>query len=274
MNGLAGILINLQHSVVRYPHWEDWQKLKMQQSLSTRNANQNLTPPQGITPPPANVATSPDKKPIPAPVVSPQGATPTTNAVPAITMPRQMDLSQKLQVPPVIPAKTPGSTTPTPPPAKLTDGPMRAPPGGGPRPEMTATGSTLTQHKPSIPAVTVLPHKSDPMGDSAPPVPGHYIRRKPPDAATQPQILARAGRVTDGRLRDANTGRALNDGEAVFGHGAYYQFAPMRDTPEKLGWTQDQFDKFFQDPAKWQIEYSPSNSSRAFDRVLRQRPIR
>ena len=30
---------------------------------------------------------------------------------------------------------------------------------------------------------------------------------------------------------------------------------------EKLRWTQEQFDEFFRDPAKWQIEYGPTNSS-------------
>jgi hypothetical protein len=42
---------------------------------------------------------------------------------------------------------------------------------------------------------------------------------------------------------------------------------------EKLGWTQEEFDRFFDDPAKWQVEYGPTNSSRVFDRIPRQRPV-
>jgi hypothetical protein len=111
------------------------------------------------------------------------------------------------------------------------------------------------------------------MKDFDPPEPGHYIRRKPPDAETQAELLARAGRTTDGRLRDANTGRALEEGEAVWGHAPDYQFKEMRDMAEKLRWTQAQFDEFFRGPTKWQIEYGPSNSSRVFDRIPRQRPV-
>jgi hypothetical protein len=138
---------------------------------------------------------------------------------------------------------------------------------------MTATEKTLTPHKRSNPKVDVLPRRTVPMSDFEEPEPGHYIRRKPPDAETQRQIIERAGRTTDGRLRDANTGRALNEGEAVWGHAPDFQFKPMRDMAEKRGWTQQQFDDFFRDPAKWQIEYGPTNSGRTFDRVERQRPI-
>jgi hypothetical protein len=152
-------------------------------------------------------------------------------------------------------------------------GPMRRPPGGGNRGTYTATEKTGTQHKESTPTVEVLPRSTVPIKEFEPPEPGHYIRRKPPSAETQRQILARAGRTTDGRLRDANTGRPLNEGEAVWGHAPYYQFKEMRDMAEKLGWTQEEFDRFFEDPAKWQIEYGPTNSGRTFDRVPRQRPI-
>lgn len=88
---------------------------KIQQTLSNRNLNQNVVPPQGMTPPPANVAPAPDKKPIPAPGASPQVAAPTTSTPPPMTMPRQLDLSQKLQTPPAVtvtPPKTPAKVTP------------------------------------------------------------------------------------------------------------------------------------------------------------------
>jgi hypothetical protein len=150
---------------------------------------------------------------------------------------------------------------------------MRAPPGGGDRAGMASTAKTLTPFRASTPVVEVLPRNTVPMTDFEPPEPGHYIRRKPPSAPTQAQILARAGHTTDGRLRDANTGRALADGEAVWGHAPNYQFKEMRDMAEKLKWTQEDFDKFFDDPNKWQVEYGPSNSSRVFDRIPRQRPI-
>lgn len=151
--------------------------------------------------------------------------------------------------------------------------PMRAPPGGGPRAGMTGTGKTSMPHSQSTPTVEVLPRGTVPMADFEPAPAGHYIVRKPPSAETQRQVLARAGRTTDGRLRDANTGRALDDGEAVWGHAPYYQFAKMRDMAERLGWTQAQFDAFFENPAFWQIEYGPSNSGRVFDRIPRQRPV-
>jgi hypothetical protein len=138
---------------------------------------------------------------------------------------------------------------------------------------MASTAKTLTPFRASTPVVEVLPRNTVPMTDFEPPEPGHYIRRKPPSAPTQAQILARAGHTTDGRLRDANTGRALADGEAVWGHAPNYQFKEMRDMAEKLKWTQEDFDKFFDDPNKWQVEYGPSNSSRVFDRIPRQRPI-
>ena len=150
---------------------------------------------------------------------------------------------------------------------------MRAPPGGGDRAGMASTAKKSTPFKPSTPVVEVLPRGTVPMSAFEPPEPGHYIRRKPPSAPTQAQILARAGRTTDGRLRDANTGRALEDGEAVWGHAPNYQFKEMRDMAEKLKWTQEDFDKFFDDPNKWQVEYGPSNSGRVFDRIPRQRPI-
>jgi hypothetical protein len=150
---------------------------------------------------------------------------------------------------------------------------MRRPPGRGARGTYSATEKTGTQHKESTPIVEVLPRSTVPMKDFEPPQPGHYIKRKPPSAETQRQILARAGRTTDGRLRDANTGRALNEGEAVWGHSPNYQFKEMREMAEKLGWTQEEFDRFFEDPAKWQIEYGPTNSGRTFDRIPRQRPI-
>ncbi|HWF08934.1 MAG TPA: DUF4157 domain-containing protein [Bryobacteraceae bacterium] len=151
--------------------------------------------------------------------------------------------------------------------------PMRQPPGRGTRGTYSATEKTGTQHKQSTPKVEVARPGAVPMKDFEPPQPGHYIVRKPPAAETQAQILARAGRTTDGRLRDANTGRALNDGEAVWGHSPWYQFKEMRDMAEKLGWTQEEFDRFFDDPAKWQVEYGPTNSSRVFDRIPRQRPV-
>jgi hypothetical protein len=163
------------------------------------------------------------------------------------------------------------SVTPAPPAAPSR--PMRAPPGGGPRAGMTGTAKTSTPHSQSTPTVEVLPRGTVPMADFEPAPAGHYIVRKPPSAETQRQILARAGRTTDGRLRDANTGRALDDGEAVWGHAPYYQFAEMRDMAERLGWTQAQFDEFFENPAFWQIEYGPSNSGRVFDRIPRQRPV-
>ena len=101
---------------------------------------------------------------------------------------------------------------------------MRSPPGGGDRGTYSATEKTGTQHKPSTPPNEVLPRSTVPMKDFEPPEPGHHIVRKPPSAETQRLILERAGRATDGPLRDANTGRALNDGEGVFGHSPYYQF--------------------------------------------------
>lgn len=153
------------------------------------------------------------------------------------------------------------------------DAPMRRPRGGGDRPGMTATEKTLEPHKRPTPVVEVLPRSTVPMKDFEPPEPGHYIRRKPPSAETQHKILERAGRTSDGRLRDANTGRALEDGEAVWGHAPNYQFKEMRDMAEKLGWTQQEFDEFYEDPAKWQIEYGPSNSGRVFDRIPRGRPV-
>jgi HNH/ENDO VII superfamily nuclease with conserved GHE residues len=152
------------------------------------------------------------------------------------------------------------------------DVPMRRQPGGGDRAGMTATEKTLTPHKKSTPVVD-LPRTTTRMKDFELPEPGHYILRKPPSAETQNKILERVGRTSDGRLRDANTGRALEDGEAVWGHAPNYQFKEMRDMAEKLGWTQEKFDKFFEDPTKWQIEYGPSNSSRVFDRISRQRPV-
>jgi hypothetical protein len=159
------------------------------------------------------------------------------------------------------------------PPSVPKDQPMRLPPGRGKRATYTSTEKTGTQHKESIPTVETLPRKTVPMTDFEPPEPGHYIRRKPPSVETQPEILTRAGRTTDGRLRDANTGRALDEGEAVWGHAPNYQFKEMRDMAEKLRWSQEQFDEFFEDPTKWQVEYGPSNSSRVFDRIPRQRPI-
>jgi hypothetical protein len=138
---------------------------------------------------------------------------------------------------------------------------------------MSKTAKTTKPSKKSAPVVEVLPHKSVPMKDYEPAPPGHYIVRKPPSPETQPKILANAGRTTDGRLRDANTGRALNPGEAVWGHKPEFQFKEMRDLFEKRGLTQEEFDKFFEDPDKWQIEYGPTNSSRVFDRIPRQRPI-
>lgn len=153
------------------------------------------------------------------------------------------------------------------------DASMRRPRGGGNRAGMTATGKTLTPHKTPAPVVEVLPRTTVPMADFEPAEPGHYIRRKPPSAETQRKILEQAGRTRDGRLRDANTGRALEEGEAVWGHAPNYQFKDMRDMAEKLRWTQEEFDKFFEDPAKWQVEYGPSNSGRVFDRIPRQRPV-
>jgi hypothetical protein len=177
-----------------------------------------------------------------------------------------------------VPVKPPAGIEPAPKPAESSgvpekSGPMRQPPGGGDRAGMTATEKTLTPHEKSNPVVEVLPRSTVPMKDFEPPEPGHYIRRKPPSAETQPKILARAGHTTDGRLRDTNTGRALNEGEAVWGHAPDFQFKEMRDMAEKAGWTQEKFDEFFEDPAKWQIEYGPTNSGRVFDRIPRQRPV-
>ena len=113
---------------------------KIQQTFSNRNANQNVAPPQGMTPPPANVAPAPDRKPMPAPGAAPQVAAPTPNTPPPITMPWQMDLSQKLQTPPVIaatPPKTPAKVTP---PAVA---PKVTPPAVQPvKPVVGATGAT------------------------------------------------------------------------------------------------------------------------------------
>jgi len=153
------------------------------------------------------------------------------------------------------------------------NGPMRRAQAGVNRPGMSAVGKTLTPHMKSTPVVEVLPRATVPMRDFEPPEPGHYIRRKQPSEETKTKILQRAGRTSDGRLRDANTGRALEEGEAVWGHSPYYQFKEMRDMAEKLKWTQEEFDKFYEDPDKWQVEYGPSNSSRVFDRIPRQRPV-
>ena len=88
-------------------------KAKMQQTISTRNSNQNTAPPQAMSPPPANVATAPDKKPIPAPGAPPQVVAQTPSIPPLITVPRQMDLSQKLQLPPATtPSKAPTKVMP------------------------------------------------------------------------------------------------------------------------------------------------------------------
>lgn len=179
---------------------------------------------------------------------------------------RPLDLSGNLQVAPPMATTLPKPATPK-------DGPMRQPPGGGPRAGMTATQKTLTPHKESTPVVEFLPRSTVPMSSFEPPEPGHYIRRKQPDPSIRPQILANAGRTTDGRLRDTNTGRALNEGEAVWAHAPDFQFAPMRNLFEKQGKTQAEFDAFYRDPAKWQIEYGPTNSSRVFDKIERQRPV-
>ncbi len=194
-------------------------------------------------------------------ILPPAKSTPTSDIVPV--PPAGTGSTVVKPAPPVVPPAVTGGTY----------APMRRPPGGGPRAGMTATERTLTPHKKSAPVVEVLPRGTVPMKDFEPPEPGHYIRRKPPDAETQRKILARAGRTSDGRLRDANTGRALEEGEAVWGHAPYYQFKEMRDMAEKLGWKQEQFDEFFRDPAKWQVEYGPTNSGRVFDRIPRQRPV-
>ncbi len=158
-------------------------------------------------------------------------------------------------------------------PSVVRDGPMRSQPGGGNRSTYISTLNTGTQSKEPAPSVEILPRGTVPMSDFELPEPGHYIRRKPPDESIRPQILANAGHTTDGRLRDTNTGRALNEGEAVWGHGPDFQFAQMRDLFEKQGKSQAEFDAFYLDPAKWQIEYGPTNSSRVFDHIPRQRPV-
>lgn len=204
----------------------------------------------------------------PRPTVAAPGITTPTPAAPVTTRRRIVVSGSKVTVlAPTAPVTTPQ------PPVAARDAPMRQPPGGGDRAGMTSTLKTLTPHKESTPTVEVLPRSTVPMTEFEPPEPGHYIRRKPPSAETQRKILEKAGRTRDGRLRDANTGRALNDGEAVWGHSPYYQFAEMRDMAERLGWTQEEFDAFFEDPDKWQVEYGPSNSGRVFDRIPRQRPV-
>ena len=229
---------------------------KLQQVAANRNAGQSVAPRDEMTPPPEHVAPAPDLEPV------------TTTASNAKAV-RAAD--------PLAGAVPPGSksdvSSAEPPTVVRPDGPMRRPPGGGRRAGMTATEKTLTPHTESTPVIEVLPRSTVPMRDFEPAEPGHYIYRKPPSDATQAQILARAGRTTDGRLRDTNTGRALNEGEAVWGHGPDFQFKDMRDMAEKRGWTQQQFDQFFEDPAMWQIEYGPTNSSRVFDRIPRQRPV-
>jgi hypothetical protein len=274
---------------------------KVQQHYSNRNAGQGITPRDTYTPPSQNVATAPTRDPVPPPGTT----TKTTAPPPPVTDPwagtAKIDVtnggafpppkveppapivtqSTKTVTPPPTTTTTTTTTTPPPPPPPTTttvtpdpkDSAMRKPPGGGRRGTYSATDGTRTQHKESKPVIIVLPRTTVPMTDFEEPPPGHYIKRKPPDAETQRQILAMAGRTTDGRLRDTNTGRALNDGEAVWGHAPDFQFKTMRDMAEKAGWTQEQFDAFFRDPKKWQIEYGPTNSGRTFDRVPRQRPV-
>jgi hypothetical protein len=169
-------------------------------------------------------------------------------------------------------------------------GPMRAPPGGGRRAGMTSTNETLTPHTKSDPDVTTLPAAGNagPRGpregaysvDPTTPAPVSRIVRKQPTLETQRLILQRAGRIKDPAtgqlvLRDANTGRAIRPGvdNFNFGHAPEYQFAPMRDWAEKQGWTQEQFDAFFEDPAKWQIEYAPYNLTKVYDKIPRQKPV-
>jgi HNH/ENDO VII superfamily nuclease len=198
---------------------------------------------------------------------------PTTPPTTRVTTPPEVTPTQRVTPPPEV---TPTQKVTTPP-GKIESDPkasaLRRPPGGGDRAGMTSTARTKNPHKRSDPVVEILPRSTVPMKDFDPPEPGHYIVRKPPDAETQRQILERAGRTSDGRLRDANTGRALEEGESVWGHAPNYQFKEMRDMAEKLRWTQHQFDEFFRDPAKWQVEYGPTNSGRVFDRIPRQRPV-
>jgi hypothetical protein len=231
-------------------------RAKVLKVYANRNAEQHAAPLDEMSPPATHVGEAPLRYSTPPRrETAPPGASGMLTPQPVPTA---------AAVPP-----TPATTQP----AAPRDGPMRAPPGGGPRAGMTATSGTLTPHQQSNPVVEVLPRSTVPMRDFEPPETGHYIVRKPPDVETQSKILAQAGRTTDGRLRDANTGRALEKGEAVWGHSPYYQFKEMRDMAEKLKWTQAQFDEFFRDPGKWQIEYGPSNSSRVFDKVERQRPV-
>lgn len=225
--------------------------------------------PRITAPAPTAPVTTPKPPVVAAPkvtVLAPRApvTTPRPTAVVTVTPPI---VANPVQVAPRAPVAPPAA------PVVTRDAPMRRPPGGGERAGMTATAGTLTPHKASTPVKEVLPRSTVPMKDFEPPEPGHYIRRKPPSADTQRRILEQAGRTRDGRLRDANTGRALNDGEAVWGHAPNYQFKEMRDMAEKLGWTQDEFDAFFEDPNKWQVEYGPSNSGRVFDRIPRQRPV-
>ena len=238
---------------------------KVQQVYSNRGAGQTVAPPDRMTPPPTHVAPPPRREATPTPD-TPTRPSPVVDPW-AGTMERPIDVTQGRAFP------SPNPQPPTPSTVTPKDRPMRRPPGGGERAGMTATSKTLTPHKTSTPIVEVLPRGTVPMKDFEPPEPGHYIRRKPPSAETQRQILELAGRTRDGRLRDANTGRALNEGEAVWGHAPNYQFKEMRDMAERLRWTQEEFDRFFEDPRKWQIEYGPTNSGRTFDRVPRQRPV-
>jgi hypothetical protein len=248
---------------------------KLQQVFSQRAAGQSVAPPADISPPATHVAPPPARDPVTPPSkpsVSPTG--PAADPWAGIIS-RPVDITGLKAFPP---EPEPPSTIVTPPPVKTPvdpkDFPMRRPPGGGDRGPMTGTEKTVTAHKGSTPVVEYARPGTVAMGVyDDPPAPGHYIRRKPPDAQTAPLILEQAGRTTDGLLRDANTGRGLKEGEAVFGHAPEYQFAPTRDRFEKEGRTQAEFDEFFRDPAKWQIEYGRTNSSRVFDRIPRQRPV-
>lgn len=205
---------------------------------STPTQGSTPVPPQGMTPDPANVRPAPERENVPGPQ-DPWAPPPLLS---------EPEVDPKTQS-------------------------MRAPPGGGLRGPMGATPSRVTAYPESDPAVEVLPRSTVPMSDFEEAEPGHYLRRKAPDSSTQAGILANAGHVTDGRLRDANTGRALNPGEAVWGHAPDFQFAVMRNLFEAQGKTQEEFDEFYRDPKKWQVEYGPTNSSRVFDRIPRQLPI-
>jgi hypothetical protein len=84
---------------------------------------------------------------------------------------------------------------------------------------MASTAKTLTPFRASTPVVEVLPRNTVPMTDFEPPEPGHYIRRKPPSAPTQAQILAREHRARIGGRRGRVGTRPELSVQRDAGHG-------------------------------------------------------